>query len=341
MAKERKRKQVTYKLARFHAATGADLRDLLAQALKKRRTVGNRRQPLAPENESPIWRVIGQYKNDGDFLFGVLMQYAPGTNPLFCVDDDAAETLTVEQLAAPITDEGKKREALEGMLFFATLQNHIVMVQGSSLRSGHLERHLQWLLQTARVIEGTNTIALTDLPPMATRRKLEQSPVKEVDIGGELLPSEALAVSPADEDEDLPTRRRTEVKSVEFQDAVGADRIKEFLTGIMKESDAARLPFEDLAGSNIEYTLKLTYKRSTSERGQKLMNRIGMALRNARGVDTKLHLKNGDTITGQDLKLGGPIVIDTYNGVPSPSEVFEALRQWLLQKVESGDVRAS
>lgn len=339
MARERKRKQVTYKLAKFHSSSGGTLKELLTLAMRKRNTIGRRRQPLAPDDESPVWRVIGQYKNDGDFLFGVMVQYSPGTNPLFLVDDVGAESLTVEQMAAPKTTDGKRREALDGMLFFAVLQNHVVMVQGSALRQAHLERHLQWLLQTARVIEGTNTLALTDLPPLATRRKLEREPIREVDLGGELLPSDALAASEEDEDSQAATTR-TEVKSVEFQDAVGSDRLTEFLMSFMKESDAAKLPLADLAGSNIEYTLKLRYNRTTTERGQKLMNTLGMALRNAAGVDTKLHLKNGDTITGAQLRLGGVVTLETYNGVPSPSEVFEALRQWLLQKVESGDVRA-
>jgi hypothetical protein len=339
MGVERKRKQVTYKLAKFHAPAGDNLRNLVAAALKKRRTVGNRRQGLAPEGESPIWRLISEYKNDGEFLFGAMVQYAPGTNPVFCVDDDGAEILTVEQFAAPITDEGKRREALDGILFFGMLRNHIVMLQGSSLRNGHFERHLQWLLQTARVIEGTNTVALTDLPPLSTRRKLRDEPVKEVELGGELITSEALERMTADEEEEeVTTRRRTEVKSVEFQDAIGSDKLAGFLQGLMRESDAARLPLADLAGSNIEYSLKLTYKRTTTERGQRLMNKLGAALRNARGVDTKLHLKNGDVVTGQELKLGGLVVIDTYNGMPSPSEVYEALRQWLLQKVNTGDV---
>lgn len=212
------------------------------------------------------------------------------------------------------------------------------MLQASALRTSHLERHLQWLLQTARTIEGTNTLALTDLPPARVRQKLEREPIKALEIGGQLLPTEAIEAD--EEEEDLPARGRTEVKSVELQNTVGSDRVKDLLMSLVRETDAARLPLEDLAGSNIEYTLKLTYDRKTSEKGQKLMNRIGMALRHAEGVDTRLRMKNGDILTGAELRLGGTVVIDTYNGVPSPTEVFEALRQWLLQKVESGDVKA-
>lgn len=124
MAREKRRKQVTYKLVRFHSSPGGTLKDVLTLALRKRNTIGKRRQSLAPDNEPPIWRVIGQFKVDGDFVFGVLVQYVPGTNPIFCVDDAAAESLTVEQMAAPATDDGKKREALDGMLFFAVLGNH-------------------------------------------------------------------------------------------------------------------------------------------------------------------------------------------------------------------------
>ena len=117
MAKERKTKVLTYKHAHF-SRPGVVLKQVLAQALVGLPTIGDRREALAPEGESPIWRLIGEFQVEAEYVFGVLMRYAPGTYPTFVVDDEKAVTLTVQQMAAPETDDGKKRELVDAMLFF-------------------------------------------------------------------------------------------------------------------------------------------------------------------------------------------------------------------------------
>lgn len=344
MAKERKTKALTYKHAQFHTA-GPVLKQVLAKALVDLKTIGERRESLAPPDESPIWRLVGEFQIETEFVFGVLLRYAPGTNPTFVVDDESAVKLTVEQMSVPVTDEGKRRELVDAVLYFGAVDNHLVMMQSASLRSDHLEKHLQWLLHKSTALASDNTLQLIDQPPKAIREKLAKKQVKELDIGGALTP--AAAVKPA---ENLPAASGGEGAKVvvKVQEQSVSDEIDEGGAGVIEAikrllapDQAARLDFQKMAGANIEYTLKIRYKNSTTDDGQKLMNTLGSALRHAEGVDTKIRLQGGGEIKGDDLRLSGNVRVDTYNGIPVPSEVFESIRTWLLEKLKSGDIEVS
>lgn len=344
MAKERKTKVLTYKHAQFYT-TGPVLKQALAHALVQLETIGKRRESLAPAGESPIWRLVGEFQIETEFVFGVLLRYAPGTNPTFVVDDEAAVKLTVEQMSVPVTDDGKRRELVDAALFFGVFDNHLVMMQSASLRSDHLETHLQWLLHKAKSVAGDNTLQLIDQPPKAIREKLAGAKVKELDIGGALTP--AAAINPAADAGKEPQSSGVKVVA-KVQEQSVSDEIDEGGAGVidaikrlLAPDQAAKLDFQKMAGANIEYTLKIRYKGTTTDDGQRLMNTLGSALRHADGVDTKIKLHGGGEIKGERLRLSGSVRIDTYNGIPAPSEVFEVIRKWLLDKLKSGDVEVS
>jgi hypothetical protein len=338
--KERKQKTLIYKRANFHA-DGPVLKKALEAALTKHPTVGTRRESLAPEGESPIWRLIGQFRIESEFVFGILMRYVPGTNPAFVVDDESASTLTVEQLSAPVTDDGKRRELVEGMLFFGVIDNHLVMMQSSALRSDHLETHLQWLLHAAGSLEETNSIQLIDQLPKHVREKLSQEGVRAIDIGGALMP--ATVITPPTESgvAAVSSKAHITTESLTVTEEASSQGILSTIKSLMAPDKAAKIDMDALAGSNIEYTLNIRYRRTTTDDGQKVMDTLGAALRHAEGVQTKVTLVGGGELKGDDLRLSGPVGIYIYGGIPSADEVFEVMRSWLLEKLKYGDVKAS
>lgn len=304
-------------------------------------TIGERRESLAPAGESPIWRLIGEFQTEDQFVFGVLMRYARGVNPTFVVDDESAMKLTVEQMAAPVTDKGKRRELVDAMLFFGAIDNHLVMMQSSSLRSDHLEKHLQWLLHKGKAVDGLVTLQLIDQPPKAVRDKLAKREVRELDIGGALTPAPRAKSATNDPKTTSAVVTTLQEESASERLGEGGEGVIAAIKRLLAPDQAAKLDFEKMAGANIEYTLKIRYKHSTTEDGQKLMNTLGSALRHADGVDTVIKLQGGGEIKGEELRMSGGIRIDTYNGVPAPFDVFEAIRSWLLEKLKSGDIEAS
>jgi hypothetical protein len=360
MAQERKTKAVVYKNAVFGTATGSGaaqttLKQALSLALARHPFIGDRRESLGPADESPQWRLVGQYRVEADMLFGVLMTYMPGTASLFFVDDTAATSLTVEQFMAPATDDGKRRERLDGTLFFAVLGNHCVLMQSASVRERHFEAHLHWLLGLQG--DGVGSLPrLVDHLPRRARQAVAARGVREVEIGGALW-------TPTEPD---PSTRRSDASITAnpsnpsghgFRSGEAAvpsatpadprDRIGPAtwpmlgaLKALLAPDDAARLDLEALAGSNIEYTLKVRYRGSTHDRGQQLMNTLGAVFRDAEGVEARIHLVGGGTIDGSDMRLAGTVRINTIDGVPDPNEVFEAMRAWLLEKVSAEEITA-
>ena len=339
MATERKTKTLTYKQASFGIA-GQNLKQRLSAALTKHDTIGERREPIGLEGESPIWRLIGQYRIEAEFVFGVLMRYMPGANPIVLVDDDKAKVLTVEQMKVPASADGKTRELLEGMLLFGAIDNHMVLMQSTSLRSDHLEDHLRWLLRKAEVLEGSNVVLLVDQLPEKVREKIAAGEVRELIIGGALQPSEGnqlLVPSPASNTAVVsggPSR------SLALMDQDGANGIVDAVKRFLAPDQAMQLDLDALTNANVEYTLKIKYRSSTTTNGQKLMNTLGSALRHAEGVETKIMLKNGGEIRGEDLRLSGTVRVTAYDGNPNPDEVFEAMRKWLLDQLQSGELKA-
>jgi hypothetical protein len=326
---EKKQKVFTYKLAVFDQPESAPtLKQALTTALTTLNTIGNRRESLAPLNESPIYQVIGEFKVETEFLFGVLMHYIPGTNPAYVVNDADAEQLTVEQIAPPETAEGKRRELLDSMLFFAVLDDHLAIMQSQGLRSGRFEQHLSWLLRQAGAEHFR--LRLIDQPPKDVRQNLEKSAVKALVLGGELM-------SPPRDRSNENTWVKGEISGKDGSGPIFA--ALRFLAGVDR---AAQLGLDALSqNANIEYSLKIHYKKSTTEDGQRLMNTLGVALRHAEDVKTMVVLKDGSKIKGEQLRLSGRVSIKTHNGIPDSSDVFTELCAWLMQKLKSGDVEAS
>jgi hypothetical protein len=347
---KRVEKSIAYKRANFHRKpTGENLKSLLEKALVKHETWGKRRLNIA-DSDTPIYHVVGNQKCETNgFVFGVLMTYTPGVDPLYLVDDETANEIKLEKLSAPLTDDGKRREFLASMMYFGVIRDHLVMIQSQSLKAPQLESYLQWLLHDSEVLAGDNTFQLVDTPSRSVREKMEKgNGVKTITLGAEVIP-QSVFVPKADGQEPSASnevaRKTTTQHSHNITVVTQADDGEwgplAALKRLMAPSQAAKIDFAQLDGSNIEMSVTLKYKRETTESGQKLMDTLGHALRNTEDVETVLTLNGGGSIRGADLKLNGSVRLTSYDGQLSADEVFEEMRQWLLSKVTSEELSAS
>jgi len=157
--------QIFYKRAVFSQSPGKTLEDILRTALSSKSRWGERQEN--PTGDGQTFCFINhsgrhQHPSHRISLLGCeLFSYVKGSDQsILNADPTAAE---VDVSAIP---PGKDREFLEGALYFGISRDHLAVMQSASLRFGHLERHLNWLLtRCAKVIVEENGVTLMDAVP--------------------------------------------------------------------------------------------------------------------------------------------------------------------------------
>jgi hypothetical protein len=91
---------------------------------------------------------------------------------------------------------------------------------------------------------------------------------------------------------------------------------------------------------NYKLLLTIDHRKSSGDGSQETLNQLGNALRNAEGVDARIELMDGSTVSGDELRLTGKQPLTLYDGFPDTSDVFDKLTHWLQSKMESGDIEA-
>lgn len=321
MARETITKRVYCKRATFmHSKDKASLQTKLGEALSKLKKVGARKETLGDSGR--YVRAVIYHRSYANMLFGILASYERGTHQLTVADDDDAEMLTVEQVAPPKNDENKRQEFLEGVCYFGLSKNHVLLVPSRALGAKPMEHHANWLLEKTGLLGTGNRMALSDQIAQATRERIKASHVKEVEIGTPLIEGQPIDV-PAD-----PKGRR--LAAFEYG-GLGIDILRQVLGN--DKVDSMRLA--DAIDGNIEVTLKIRYKRATTEKGHKVLDNIGLAVRNLDEDEVKLTLAGGGTVKGRDLKLSAPISVEARDGIPNPDELFQKMREWLIQQMDN------
>lgn len=329
MAIETKRKQLHYRKASFLKPTGRPLQDLLEEALNKLTPVKKRFESLTDVSSSDeLWRrFINTHRAAMGMQFGNLMLYANEQNRAIISIDETADELNVEQIAPPVSNDGKRREFLDSILYYGIKSNHIILLQSMSLRARELELHFNWLLREAGLIDQQNAVFLNNFAPRMTHEKMENAEVKSVKLGTPLY----------DHYEQVTEVLQDDKKSIKFKPfGEGID-----ILNALAPNRVPKLSWEELeASSNLEVFVEITYKRQTDVKSQKLLNNLTTALRHAGDEDIRIELKNGSVINGSELQIKGFKSISSYNGLLEPSDVFSKMNEWLLESLEQGIIDA-
>lgn len=294
-----------------------NLQDALIAALAKKPQAKQRQETVGAGNP-PRYRVIGQHFAFKKALVGVLMAYEPGSKAASLVNDPSATQLTIDHFSAPPAPDGKTREWLEGMLYFLVLENHLVFIQSMSVRHEQLEEHLGWLL--AHDPKKPVIVTLADQPPTHVANLIQKNHVKSLVVGGALM---------------APASNTTEVVQKDTFKVEGRllDAVKAML-----DTDKQGFKWHDGLDGNLEAKLQLTFRRSTTDSAQRLLDNLAVAFRKAEGVDTELILANGDRITQDELRLVSKRGIEAKDGVLNATAAFDEMYNWLNSLANSGQL---
>lgn len=332
MSKTRIRKSIIYKKSEI---VGIDERRTLERLIKEALLVkpkpSDRRQNMgSDEIDSGVRRVIGSTSAKENMLFGTVLLYEVGKDVTFVVEDDDAEEFIIESQNPSVgissEEDKKRREVLQSALYFGVLGNHLVAVQSQALRCKDLESHLGWLLRESTVVTEDVGISLSDEPTEKARKKLNELPVKSVEIGS---PIESRAMTPSG----------SAVMQTTAHNHKLTGRAKEVIQAFLGDNfiNSLNLP-SDLNDSNLELVLQLRYKRKTTDSGHKALDHIARAMRHADPEDTKVITSSGTTIHGSELKLTGHVTFNAYNGVPDSADLYEQMYNWLEARIAEGAV---
>lgn len=322
MRMETVRKNLNYKRALYLQKDG-NLQTNLKAAIEKAKKVGSRKQIVnAAENS---FLLLNSVRSRWTMLFGAMLIYSRGRNQPLVTEDDAADDLEVEQLAPPASASGARRDFVDSLLFFGIKGNHVVLLQSSGLRARQFETHLNWLLQTqTQTIGEDDRIELADHPSKSAIKEVLKSPVKRVSVG---IPLESRSAG-----------SRQQTKHLSFKpEGVGFGVLRTLLGPDWLNK--VKLD-ESLDESRLKVEVLVSYTRTTSTSGQELLNDIAVQLRHQEPEDVSIELKNGAKLTGDELKVSGPVSVTAYGGLVDPEDLFPRMRDWLASQIEDGVIEA-
>jgi len=325
MNSEKKKKTIYYKKAEFNP-NGANLQILLEKALIKANKIQDRIETV--DVHGTVIRLINSSKKQGGIFFGQFIMFEPGKDQNVIVIDEDTQEYPVEFWQLPKKEDGKKRELLESVLYFAIFENHVVLVQSRSLRSRDFEIHLMWLLrEKLHLVNDSTLICLSDHISKKAKEKIAKLPVKKVSLGAPLMSTGVTL--------DVSESGGSKEKQVFKPYGQGF----EILEKVLGQDWRKGLKLEDsLDDANLQVNIEVTYSRKTTAKAHKLLNSIAQSMRHADPDDVTIHLKGGGKIQGAELKFSDHINVVTYNGIPDSNDLYIELETWIRNKITEGAI---
>lgn len=341
---EHKSKTLHYRYASIQNYDGLDtLEALLRQAFKKLDLVIDRYQEV---NEDPYdenidtARKVNLFINNGmflyDMMYGDLMRYADGTNKSIVTVDSQAKSLKLEMIAPSASEDGKRREFLDSILYFGAFKNHLAIIQSTILRTQELERHLNWLLKKSGVLPEESFILLTKKIPTVQQKKLDKANTKVLTYGAPLVDSV--------DDKQLKEFDQVVIDTIDTKNfsytpkGIGLSwllsafgdmaQLEKFgLTRDLLTQDA-------LQGSDLKVSLQLTYKNKASKQSQTVINAISTAFRHTHPDEISIEYDKFGKLRGRELSLEKRLSVKFVNGVIDAYDLYPKIREWLKDQID-------
>jgi len=301
---------------------------------------------------------VNQFGDSNGMTFGQLVFLESGRQQPFITVDDEAEFYSIDALASEkIPDETKnaegdtvtaldseavakkRREFLESMLYFGVIDNHMIIMQSTALKSRELEAHLAWLLgDCTGVIPANVMLVLKDKPAESVYKKMQAAPVKSIKLGAPLTTE--VYTDPSEPKKNDVVRTETEETHASKVRFVPHGMAASILKAALPEGFLERLNLEDsLDEANIHVALEITYLRKTTKIGQTVIDSVATSLRHTPESDVVINLHGGGKIKGDELKLSGSISVKYMdNGLVDESILYHEMHKWLVSKISSTEV---
>lgn len=320
---EYKQKMFRYRKARFHESS-LTLESALQQALDVFPQVGERWENITHEDANDgLRRFVNSNEHSRNLFFGDLVMHAPGEKNAVEIDPKAKE-LSVSAIAPSIGENGKRREFLESILYFAARKNHVAIIQSQSLRVRDIENHLNWLLRESGVISKDDQLALDNELPKFTRDKIQDSraDVKNLKVSADLVDE----WSQSKEGDD------SNVNSVKYSPKGG---MLETIKGLLVEGYTLDLD-SILDDPQLEVIVEVKHKRKKDPAAQRLINQITRGLRHVPESDIMIEIDNIGKVKGSELSIQSKESVKCYKELLDREDLIAKMSKWLDKQITSG-----
>ncbi|MEH8791545.1 hypothetical protein RAG23_00700 [Klebsiella quasipneumoniae subsp. similipneumoniae] len=190
---EYKDKTLHYRIAKVIGENvDQTLQEMIAVALNRLSAVKDRYQTVSVDShdgEDGDVQQARQFLNNKierwSILFNELVRYSDGANKNIITIDESASFLSIDQIAPPVSVDGKRREFLDSIMHMAFLRNHVVVIQSPVLRTRVGKIHYV-VIKKSRVITQGSVMLNAELPKQQ-RDKIMNNNTKKVRIGTPLV----------------------------------------------------------------------------------------------------------------------------------------------------------
>lgn len=335
------RKTVNYRRCLISPKSDQTLQQLVEGAIALHPKPSDRYEPL--NLESSELRCVAKHKVVNGCLCGFLTSFERGGAQPVIGDDPSAVSLRLAALPPPKALKGAvQQQYVPGVIYFVLHGNHVAVVQSSAIRAVALETHLGWLLrERSSQLPATSTFALSDEAQKATKAKIRRSHVKSISLGQPLM-VQVVEPKPAAEGTPLvPSKNGKEAKEQRRFKPEGpmVDFLRSYFNN---DSEFEKLGLEEVFDGNLDVWIEIRYpKRSRvqPEDSMKLMDKLGVALRDIEGDQVDLELADGSRVTGKELKISAPLDFPVLaHNLPDEEPLWDEMSKWLLAQIANGVV---
>ena len=334
---EIKSKKIIYKEVTMSGVTKT-LQSILTELLEKHTKADTRKEMVNPTDEN-LFRLINKYEIFQGMLFCQLVSFEPGHSQRYIqlkndaesyeirsVTSDELSKMTVEE-AEEIRTEREQviREFIDSILYFGVFGNSIVVMQSRSLTTRELEIHLRWLLGSlTHYLGAENSLKVSDKPKEEIIEEVLKRPVKSVSIGAPVT-----AVNDLSQGSNKPSWVPAGTAS-ELLKTMLAEKWESFLRSSKLE--------DCLDDANLEVTLKITYKRTTSDSGERMLRNLVDATRHYPDDDVVVEMVGGTRLTGKDIRLWNTVKLATHKSLFDEHDLYSQMHEWMTTLISIGEI---
>lgn len=328
LAKTTIRRKIYYRKAEFTSPQQRTLQQMTSEALHKNPFFDDRLEAVG--SIAANFRGIGRYQEINDILCGHLLTFERGSYQTVVGERSGARECSLDAVTPPMIQD-VQYQFVPGVLYFILFRNHVVVIQSAVVRTSTFEQHLAWLLRTkSNILNNKDGFVLKDEPHPATKDRIRKSHVKSVSLGRPLM-TEYVEVETGSET--LPINKTTK-----FQPHGP-------IVKLLKNMFADSVQFEKLGlensvfDTNLEVWIEIRFpkrQRSKSEDSIRLLDNLGIALRDIDEDQAKLVLSDNSVVRGKDLKMFSEIDINVnLKGIPDEEKLFMDMRSWLQKQIQN------